>query len=234
MHRSGDRIHKDPSHHCIEVVMIDRQRSCFFLSVHWCGRANMQHDLCHLARILYTTTHTCSLHGFLHPAETTCSGHVLILLLDCSAVYGRSVTISTDGTARSQARDVFCVCLVTDLSSVHVRGGERPSVHTLPLAVCVLVAPPSVEPLTVDRWCFAWACDHAAQAMFLYRKIKKRVEMTIAASSTIAQDEFSKLGASPCLLLWCLWSSYFVSFLSFQDAKIHFTESHQCNCQKKK
>lgn len=42
---------------------------------------------------------------------------------------GRSVTICTDGTARRQARDVFCVCLVTDLSSVHAWGGERPSVH---------------------------------------------------------------------------------------------------------
>lgn len=87
--------------------------------------------ICAVWCVCYTSTHkhTCSLHCFLHPAETTCRGHVLMFLLDCSAVYGRSVTICTDGTARRQARDVFCVCLVTDLSSVHAWGGERPSVH---------------------------------------------------------------------------------------------------------
>lgn len=65
----------------------------------------------------------------LHPAATTRSSHVLVFLWDCSAVYERSVTICSDGTARRRARDVSCVCLVTDLSSVHACGGERPSVH---------------------------------------------------------------------------------------------------------
>lgn len=99
--------------------------------LHWRGRANTPLDLRRVVRTLYTSTHvhTSSLHCVLHPADTTCSGHVLVLLLDCSAVYERSVTICTDGTARRRARDVFCVCLVTDLSSVHACGGERPSVH---------------------------------------------------------------------------------------------------------
>lgn len=106
----------------------ERQKSCFFSSVvaqiHWHGCANMPHDLCCVVRVLYTSTHvhTCSLRCFLHPADTPCRGHVLVLLLDCSAVYGRSVTICPDGTARRQAgtwrvprlpgdRPLLCSCL---------------------------------------------------------------------------------------------------------------------------
>lgn len=81
---------------------------------------------------------------------------------------------------------------------------------------------PAVEPRTVDRRCFVWACDHAAQATWFILKNLKKGENDhhcLLHHRAGALVEFSQLDASRCLLFCCLWCSYFVSFLLFQDAK---------------
>lgn len=214
MQRSGDEpLHKH-SPTSLHLSRHDRETKELLLVVCW--ESNPLTWMCNYATwfepcgVYVIHEHTrAATRCFLHPADTTCRGHVLMLGLDCSAVYRRSVTICTDGTAQRQARDVLCVCLVTDLSSVHAWGVERSlSSQLLPLAVCVLVAPGL--PLRLWLMCCVSMWPRCSGNVIYTEKCTKMVKMTTSdASSTIAL------------------------FLSFQDAKKrHFTESHWCNSQR--
>lgn len=116
----------------------------------------------------------------------TCS-HLLVLLLDCSANYRRSVTSCTDGTAQRQACDVFRVCLATDLFSVHAWGGERPSVP-----ICLLWLSAfwlhQFSRWVSDRWRSVCARDRAAQTTpFNTGRSKRKEKIATNANSTIKQ-----------------------------------------------
>lgn len=215
MQRSGDEpLHKH-SPTSLHLSRHDRETKELLLLVCW--GSNPLTWMCKYATwfercgVYVTHEHTrAAARCFLPAADTTCRIHVLMLGLDCSAVYRRSVTICTDGTAQRQARDMLCVCLVTDLSSVHAWGGERSlSSQLLPLAVCVMVAPGLLVAPLADV-----LCEHVTT---LHRKCDLDRKM------------YKKGWKWPPVMLappsHCFCHSR-------MQKKRDFTESHWCNCQR--
>lgn len=137
--------------------------------------------------------------------------------------------------AGGQARDVFCVCLVTGLSSVSCLGRRRAlSSQLLPWAVCVLVA----LGLLLSLWppmtfCVSMWLRCSGHVIYTQTCKKKQQKKPITLHHrTVALEELHKLDAlfDYCSVACGVQTLYHLCHFRMQ--KRHFTESHQCNCQR--
>lgn len=106
-------------------------------------------------------THTCNRHKQKHtlplqptevPLSVVLTKRALVLSLCFLSIAQQlahwwSIVRFTNGTVSGQKHDVFCVCLETDLSSVHAWGGERASVPICHLWRPVALGLPLILPL---------------------------------------------------------------------------------------